>query len=339
METLACAHCGAALTGPVTRVRFPPYAHLGVGVGMLPALLDAGTYAVDPEPSGPPWRFWGELAEGEAEARGYQAPVQAVPVGPAGRLLCVPADATGTVLVRDRTDGSATMACAACRRPVGARYDEWATWQGVWLEPGAVRAAPAGPDRPPADWTELVRDRSGPRPVDARGCWSHRCEQEATMTLVDLLLAADGSPVVFEHRAAARLLGRELGHYLRTATGPAKRCALHGPGLPLADPHPDLALVPRHPQTGEAWPAPPGVRAVPLDVEVWRELAFADDRRAVRVGGPLRAELERDDPLPPHHWRPVFFCTRLVRDTLARQPGVRTSAVRAALAVRARAPW
>ncbi|MFF4341489.1 hypothetical protein ACFY00_16330 [Kitasatospora sp. NPDC001540] len=337
MEILACAHCGAALTGPVTRVRFPPYAHHPVGNGHpMPVLMDAGTYAVDPEPSGKPWRRWEELAAGEAEARGYHAPVPRVPDGPVGRVLLAPGDATGAVLVRERAVdgyccgiGGDNLSCAACLRPVGGRDDDCSIWQAAWLEPDAVRAVPAGPDRPPADWTALVRDRSGPLPVSEWGRWDERSEQETTLALAHLIAAADGRPVRIEHGHAAALLGPALGPYLRTATGPAKRCTLYGPDLPPTGPRPDLALVPLHPQTGEAWPAPPGVRAVPLHVEVWRHLAFHDERPAVRAGHRLRAELARDDPQPPYRGYWLWVDERLLRDTLARLPAVRGPAVRA----------
>ncbi|MFD7729099.1 hypothetical protein ACFV6F_01755 [Kitasatospora phosalacinea] len=336
METLACAHCGAALTRPVTRVRFPPYARHPVGNGHpMPVLMDAGTYAVDPEPSGEPWRYWADLAEGEAEARGYHAPVDRLSDGPAGELLLAPGDVTGTVLVRERAVVGCcgitgdNLSCAACLRPVGGRDDECSVWQAAWLDPGAVRAVPAGPDRPPADWTELVRDRSGPLPVSEWGRWNERCEQETTLALAHLIAAADGHPVRIEHGHAAELLGSELVRRLRGAPGPVRRCALHGPGLPLTGPRPDLAVVPLHPHTGEAWPAPPGVRAVPLHVEVWRHLAFHDERPAVRAGHRLRAELARDDPQPPFRGYWLWVDRQLMRDTLARQPAVRGPGVRA----------
>ncbi|GLW54842.1 hypothetical protein [Kitasatospora phosalacinea] len=338
MEILACAHCGAALTGPVTRVRFPPYANHPVGNGHpMPVLMDAGTYAVDPEPSGGPWRPWADLAEGEAEARGYYAPVAGVRDGRVGRLLCAPGDATGTVLVPERADGTCcgitgdNLSCASCLRPVGGRDDGCSIWQAARFDPRAVRTVPAGPDRPPADWTELVHDRSGPLPVSERGRWNERCTQETTLALAHLIAAADGHPVRIEHGHATALLGPELARRLgtATATGPAKRCALHGPDLPLVGPRPDLALVPLHPQTGEVWPAPPGVRAVPLHVEVWRHLAFHDERPAVRAGRLLRAELARDDPQPLHRGYWLWVDHRLMRDVLARHPAVRRPGVRA----------
>ncbi|MEV7121026.1 hypothetical protein [Kitasatospora griseola] len=341
MELFACAHCASALTRPVSRVRFPPYAHHQIGNGVqLPALLDLGSYAVDPDPFGPPWRPWDELTEGEAEARGYYAPVHHwVSDGAAGWILLAPGDDIGTALILDRADGSCcgltahggpNVACARCGHPVGARVDDCSSWQAIWLEPDAVRAVPAGPEPPVAGWTDVVHERFAVPPVDADGRWNHRCRQEICVTVVDLIVAADGAPVVFDDAEAAAVFGRALSHYVIGAEGPAKHCALYGPGRPPAARHPALALVPRHPQTGRPWPTLPGVTGVPLDVEVWRCLAFPRTRSAVRVPGRLRAEIDRDDPPSSRRRGAVWFDSWLIRDLLARHPAVRRPAVRAA---------
>lgn len=57
----ACAGCGAVLTAPVSQIALPVHAHHSYGHELLPALMEPGTYAVDPEPSGPPWRPWSEI--------------------------------------------------------------------------------------------------------------------------------------------------------------------------------------------------------------------------------------------------------------------------------------
>ncbi|MFD8478254.1 hypothetical protein [Kitasatospora sp. NPDC059673] len=338
MEHFACAHCASTLTRPVSRVRFPPYAHHPVGNGLrMPALMEAGGYAVDPEPSGPPWRRWEELADGEAEARGYYDRVYSLSDGAPGRILLAPGDDIGTTLIVDGADGyccgvtgqyGPNLACAHCEQPVGVREDDCSVWQTVWLEPDAVRAVPAGLDPPVADWDELIHEPCAVPPIEPRGRWSHRCEQEMSVTLVDLALAADGAPVVFDDDGAAAVFDRAMRHFPAGAGRPAKRCALHGPGRPLADRHPELALVPRHPQTGRPWPTPPGVTGVPLDHEVWRYLAFPRTRSAVRVHGRLRAELDRDDP-PLPTWRTgTYFDDRLIHDLLARRPAGRRPVVR-----------
>ncbi|MFF0390384.1 hypothetical protein ACFYS8_17080 [Kitasatospora sp. NPDC004615] len=339
MEFFACAHCASALTRPLGRVRLPPYAHHPVGNGVrLPALMDAGSYAIDPEPSGPPWRRWEELADGEAEARGYHDPVYSLSDGAPGRILLAPGDDTGTTLIVDGADGyccgitggyGPNLACAHCGHPVGVREDDCSVWQTVWLEPDAVHVVPAGPDLPVADWDELIHVPCAVPPVDAGGRWNHRCEQEMSVTLVDLAVAADGAPVLFDDLGVAGLFGRAMLHFPTGDDRPTKRCALYGPGRPPADHHPELALVPRHPQTGRPWPTPPGVTGVPLDLAVWRHLAFPRMRAAVRVHSVLRAELDRDDP-PLPTWRSgVYFDGWLIHDLLARVPADRRPAVRA----------
>ncbi|KDN80763.1 hypothetical protein [Kitasatospora cheerisanensis] len=243
MELFACAHCASALTRPVGQVRFPPYAYHQVGNGrQMSDLMDVGTYAVDPDPSGPPYRSWEDLAEGEAEARGYYAPVpHYLSDGPPGRPVLAPADVTGTVLIPGSAGGfccgitgqdGPNLACAHCGHPVGAREDDCSLWQAVRLEPDAVRRVPAGPRPPVADWTVLVHERSGVPPVRANGQWNDRSCQEIGTTLVDLIVAADGSPVRFDHAGTATVFERALHHYQPGADGPAKRCALHGPGRP-----------------------------------------------------------------------------------------------------------
>ncbi|GAB3837165.1 hypothetical protein GCM10027610_038700 [Dactylosporangium cerinum] len=89
---------------------------------------------------------------------------------------------------------------------------------------------------------------------------------------------------------------------------------LAGPHLPVGNV--DIAFVPRHPQTGEAWPLPGAGDAVPLEWDVWAHLAY----RPVRGPVPWPTDERRDDPPPllPNRrfWidRGVFF------ETLRRQP-------------------
>jgi hypothetical protein len=195
VSVFACAGCGAVLTAPVAEVALPVNARQRYGHHLLPALMEPGTYAVDPEPSGWPWRPYEEV----------------------GARVAVPA--------------------------------------------GAV----AGVFRPSLD-----------------------------------LLLPSGPPV--------------------------KSMFLAGPGLPAATS--DIAMVPRHPQTGEAWPYGAG-DAVPLTVEVWTYLAFHDDRRLIavaggRAGGAWREALPALVPYRP--FRPdwdVFL------DVLARLPEVREPWLRA----------
>ncbi|MGW0633368.1 hypothetical protein [Streptomyces sp. NPDC002758] len=61
--------------------------------------MEPGTYAVDPEPSGPPWRPWNEIGVDEAEARGVFAPVYALSFGSPGAIVVAPGDTRGTILI------------------------------------------------------------------------------------------------------------------------------------------------------------------------------------------------------------------------------------------------
>lgn len=70
MAVFACATCDAVLTAPLSQVALPVHARQRFGHELLGALMESGTFAVDPEPSGPPWRPWAEVGEAEAEALG-----------------------------------------------------------------------------------------------------------------------------------------------------------------------------------------------------------------------------------------------------------------------------
>ncbi len=91
MAVFACGGCGVALTAPVSRVALPVHARQRYGHALLPPLMESGTYAVDPEPSGPPWRRWGEITAAEAGARGVHAPVPALSFGEPGAIVVAPA--------------------------------------------------------------------------------------------------------------------------------------------------------------------------------------------------------------------------------------------------------
>ncbi|MFF2007577.1 hypothetical protein ACFVWY_00690 [Streptomyces sp. NPDC058195] len=121
-ETFVCAGCGAALTAALSRVALPVHVHQRYGHELLPALMEQGTYAVAPEPSGPPWKPWDEIGAEAAAARG----VFAVLAGPG---LTGPGPAPGIALV-----------------PVHPRTG------GTWQPPGAAKPVPL-----PADvWTYLA---------------------------------------------------------------------------------------------------------------------------------------------------------------------------------------
>ncbi|MGW7418292.1 hypothetical protein ACWGIG_38150, partial [Streptomyces sp. NPDC054863] len=61
MFVFVCEGCGAELTAPLSQVSLPVHARQKYGNSVqLPVLMESGTFAVDREPSGPPWRRWEE---------------------------------------------------------------------------------------------------------------------------------------------------------------------------------------------------------------------------------------------------------------------------------------
>lgn len=132
-DVFLCARCDAAPTAPMTRVAPPVHAHQTYGHHLLPVLMEPGTYAVDPEPSGPPWRPWNEIGPDEAAARGVFAPLPALSAGCPGVVVIAPGDLRDTVLIPERCDGSCmgpdgrdgpNLACAHCGRAVATRIDD-----------------------------------------------------------------------------------------------------------------------------------------------------------------------------------------------------------------------
>lgn len=86
-----CAGCGAELTTPLSQVALPVHARQKYGNGaQLPVLMQAGTFAVDADPWGGPWRMWDEIDPDEAQARGIHAPVRACPTARPGRVSSHP---------------------------------------------------------------------------------------------------------------------------------------------------------------------------------------------------------------------------------------------------------
>jgi hypothetical protein len=338
VEVFTCARCDAVLTAPLSRVAWVAYAHHTYGNGhALPVLMEAGTYAVDPEPSGPPWRRWSEIDPVEAEARGVFAPVYSVPCGAPGAIVMAPGDAHGTVLIPERTGGfccgldgrdGPNLACARCGREVGTRIDDCSLWQATWLAPNAVRRVADGAPRPVMTWSAVVEGQHGSPPVDADGAWNPRWELAVSVTLAHLVAASGGAPVGVPDGPLAGTFRPSLDTLLPPGP-PALRAALAGPGLPVPDPVPDIAIVPRHPQTGEPWAPPSGVAAVPLDAEVWLGLAFPGDRLPVPTHGRLPDGVERDDPLPRRPWRSLWLVDQVFLHTLSRLPAVRAPRLRA----------
>ncbi|MEV7024234.1 hypothetical protein [Kitasatospora sp. NPDC093558] len=324
MAVFACAGCGAELTAPVSRVALPVQAHQSYGDRFLPPLMEPGTYAVDPEPYGPPWRYGDETGADEPAAPGVYAPVGAVSFGPAGHILLAPGNTRGTVVIPERCDGCCgsdgglgpNLACAACGLPVATRIDDCYLWQAVWLAPDAVLRLPVdGPPLPATGW-----EWAGIPPIDPTGYWSPRWAAAVGIALAHVLAASAGARVAVPRGLLATAFGPTLDALLPPGP-PVRTLALAGPGLPA--PGADLVLVPRHPVTGEVWRPDGPAAAVPLDAEVWAHLAFPDGGARIPATGGLPAGVQRDDPLPPSPPAGFRPDRALFVHTLARLPAVR----------------
>lgn len=274
MFVFVCAGCGAELTTSLSQVTLPVHAHQKYGNGIqLPVLMEPGTFAVDSDPWGPPWRTWDEFHPDEAAARG----VYALSDGAPGAIAIAPGDARGTLLIPengggyccglDGTDGP-NMACEACGMPVATRVDDCSLWQAVWLTPNAVRRLPVeGAYAAPLSWTEVLAEGKGTpafEPITTWGSrpwvrrwwsWSPRWEAAAGQALAHLLAASKGRPVRVPDGLVEEVFQRALDALL-PAGPPAQRAVLAGPGRPISDVDADILLVPTHPQTGKSGPRP-----------------------------------------------------------------------------------
>ncbi|MFD8500546.1 hypothetical protein [Amycolatopsis sp. NPDC059657] len=306
MTTFVCVGCDAVLTVPMVRVALPVHTRgkVGNGVRDMPVLMAAGTFAVDPNPSGPPWRRWSDLTAEQAAERGVFAPVWSVSFGARERIAMAPGDVLGTVLIPERASGyccgfaggdGPNLACVKCGLLVATRIDDCSLWQVVWLEPGAVRAVPG--------------DAPAPAEVAFTGRFGER-EAAGAHALAHLIAASDGRPVTVPDGGVAELFRRALDGLL-PAGAPAKTVALAGPGLPVPDA--DILLVP-----GEARPG-----CVALPPELWRSLAFPGKWPPIPATGGFPDGVLRDDP-PPAPARSLFEPDReIFLSTLARLPAVR----------------
>ncbi|WP_374224700.1 hypothetical protein [Streptomyces sp. ISL-99] len=293
--------------------------------------MEPGTYAVDPEPSGPPWRLWSEVGVDEAEARGVFAPVYALSFGRRA-IVVAPGEIRGTVLIPERCggyccglDGSdgPNLACEQCGRALATRIDDCSLWQAVWLDPHAVRRLPAvGPAPETVSWKALARELQGTPPVEESEYWSARCAAAAGAALAHLLAASAGTPVAVPDGLVADTFGRALDALLPSGPLP-KTVALAGPVLADLDPAPDISLVPQHPQTGKAWQPSGTGMTVPLAADMWMYLAGYHERLPVPVTGGLPDGVLRDNPLPLHPRGPFRPDWRVFLHTLARLPAVR----------------
>ncbi|GAA0441708.1 hypothetical protein ABZ951_02780 [Streptomyces sp. NPDC046215] len=349
MFFFVCAGCGAELTIPLSQVTLPAHARQKYGNGIqLPVLMEPGTFAVDPEPWGPPWRRWEEIHPDEAAARGIYAPVYALSDGAPGAIVIAPGDARGTVLIPEKGGGyccgldgadGPNMACAACGLPVASRIDDCSLWQAVWLAPDAVRRRPVnGADAAPLSWAELMAEgKSTPPFAPISGwaaqpgsrywwSWSPQWEAAAGRALAHLLAASEGRPVTVPDGLTGEVFQRALDALL-PAGAPARRAVIAGPGRPVSGAGADIVLVPVHPQTGEVWaPAGPVASAhpVPLPFGVWLWLAFPEPHLPLPASGSMPDGVLRDDPPAPHPHHLFRADSGAFHHALARLPAVRS---------------
>ncbi|MFD5411002.1 hypothetical protein [Streptomyces nojiriensis] len=349
MFVFVCVRCGAELTAPLSQVALPAHAHQQYGNGLqLPVLMESGTFAVEPEPWGPPWRSWEKIDPDEAAARGIYAPLQALSDGAPGAVVIAPGDARGAVLIPEKSGGACcgfawgdgpNMGCAACGLPVASRIDDCSLWQAVWLAPNAVRRLPAeGADAGPLSWTELLAEGTGVPPSEPIACWgepfragdrwhwSPQWVAAAGQGLAHLLVASEGQAVAVQDGLTARMFQRALDALIPGGQ-PTRRAVLAGPGQPARDADADILLVPSHPQTGKAWtPVDSASPAylVPLPFGVWLWLVFPEPQLPVPASGRIPDGVLRDDPPTPSVHEMFRIDREVFQRTLARLPAVRT---------------
>lgn len=286
MMVFECVACGAALTAPVRQVALPDHADHEAwdGGGTTSALLESGTYAAGPE-----------------------------------QIAVAPADVRDLSWIEGRFEGSCcglagrrtpNLACA-CGREVAARVDDCDRWRVVWLQAGAVRAV--GTAEPVAvwetfDWGTVLVD-------DADLSWHDRVRVSAGLALAHVLIASEGAPVAVPDGPVADTFRRHLDELLPPGP-PARTLALTGPDMPGEA---DIVLVPRHPQTGEPWPAAGTV--VPISAELWKWLAHEEEHPVIPATGGRWPYLT-EDPLPrrPKRVELSWWTMRLEVRSLPRVP-------------------
>ncbi|MFD2010270.1 hypothetical protein [Streptomyces narbonensis] len=215
-----CVGCGTELTAPVSRVALPVHTHYGAWEQLHPPLMEPATYAVEPRPTGPPWRSWDEVGEDEAARRGLYARVHSVSFGARNRIVIAPGDSRSMALIPERCEGycrgvdgrdGPNLACEGCGRPVATRRDDCGMWQTVWLEPDAVERRPSGlPAGPPPDWDDLERAEHRVPPVEPDGAWSTRWEAALGVALAHLVAVTGNRPVSLPAGPVTELFGHAV---------------------------------------------------------------------------------------------------------------------------------
>jgi hypothetical protein len=279
MVVFECAACGAALTVPLAaQIDRSDHLRGHVADRWMPSLLPPGSYAAGPD-----------------------------------RVLVAPGDVRGLSWIEGRLEGcccglygygAPNLACA-CGHPVAGRVDDCYSWQVVWLDRAAVRAA--GEPEPVAPWDAF--DWESVPLTDWDDDWRTRVEVSAGFAIAGVLDASGGATVTVPDGPLAETFRRCLDE-MRPPGPSAVTLGLAGPGVPGEA---DVLLVPRHPQTGEAWPV--AGNAVPISAELWVWLARADEQPVLpRTGGQWAAYLD-DDPLPRRRKRvrPADWAIRFPR--------------------------
>jgi hypothetical protein len=335
MTVFGCRTCDAVLTVAVSRVVLPVHANQkwGNGPGSLAPALEPGTFAMDPLPSGSPWRRWAELEAGEAEALGWYAPRFSISAGPAGQVLLAPGDVRGAVidpaLVGDSAccgldGGDPNMVCITCGAAVAIRIDDCGLRQAIWLDPRSTHVIEDGPGpHPVLDWPDLIDQRPGIAPCEPSGGWHPMWAAAAASALAHVLAASGGEPLVIPDHQVAAIFGPTLDRLVGPAgTGPHRTVVLAGPGLPAAVG--DVALIPQHPQTGEYWPVASPAKPVPLAWDVWAHLALHRASKPVGRSVPIPPEAQ-PALLPGYRFEPdgTIFLSVLARLPEVGQPRLR----------------
>ncbi|MBQ1023966.1 hypothetical protein [Micromonospora sp. C95] len=335
MTVFGCRSCDATLTVPLSRVALPVHADqkYGNGPGSLAPALEPGTFAVNPLPSGPPWRRWAELEAGEAETLGWYAPRFSISAGPVDRVLLAPGDVRGAVIDLARVGdsgccgldgGEPNMVCLTCGTPVAIRIDDCGLRQAIWLDPRTTRVIEDGPGpHPVLDWADLIDQRPGIPPSEPGGGWHPMWAATAASALAHLLAASGGDPILIPEHQVAEVFRSTLGRLVGpVGTRPERTLVLAGPGLP--DPDGDFALIPEHPQTGEPWPVAPPTKPVPLAWDSWRHLAFHQTPKPLGRSAPVPPEA-LPALLPGYRFEPDghIFLSVLARLPEVRQPQLR----------------
>lgn len=162
LHVFACAGCGTELTAPVSRVALPVHSHHGDWEELHPPLTGPATYAVDPRPTGPPWRLWEEVGKDAAAWQDGYAPVYSVSFDARNRIVITSAS-PGPWSWYPKSARAAARGWTAGPASTWHARDVSGPWRPAWtiadcgrrcfLGPDAVARRPSGlPAASPPDW-------------------------------------------------------------------------------------------------------------------------------------------------------------------------------------------